>query len=495
MIGEDVQQGLRGFHFLLHEDLRLLLEHATRRHFRRGEVVLAAGAHRQSIFIVRAGLLRVERQGLPFASARLGGGEVFGGLSFVDDGEVDSAMIAEEETLVDVLEGPGVLSLLTSVPGLATRFYQSLAAAAAERLRAAMALVPLFAAEEVPQVTGFRQPRTGRLHAGCQIPPVLVGAVAAFDERMHRLDRLVGEGNLAAELDIQVEVSAACSTLAEVLTAAVAAKPHAAAALGAHALRGGFRWLMLSRTIDRAFSKPRGYAGDRETLALILADEDVGDGALGEYVDAWWLARPLCVALRGRVAHLTVAIAAAVAAWPGPEPCPILSLGCAGAPELLTVLGNPATRPVRATAVDLDPEALLHLRHEAERAGCGDRLDLCQDNVVRLSQGRGHTALPPQALIYTAGLADHLADGDVVRLLDWMHSRLAPGGSAIIGAIDRDDPDRALMDHILEWRLVRRSADELSALVTASRFGKAALSVAAIDPAGLQVYVQAVRAR
>ena len=65
--------------------------------------------------------------------------------------------------------------------------------------------------------------------------------------------------------------------------------------------------------------------------------------------------------------------------------------------------------------------------------------------------GKGHTAIGPQALIYSVGLTDYLQDAFVVDLMNWAYEMLLPGGTLIIGNVVPSNPTRAYMDHILEW--------------------------------------------
>ncbi len=71
---------------------------------------------------------------------------------------------------------------------------------------------------------------------------------------------------------------------------------------------------------------------------------------------------------------------------------------------------------------------------------------------------------------YSLGLIDYFEDRHVKRLLDFIYEILAPGGKAILGNFHPQNPTRALMDHLLEWRLIHRSEQELCRLCEESRF-------------------------
>ena len=126
------------FHFLTSDDLRLLAEKAKRVAYAPGEIVFSEGHEAKGIFVLRSGRVKVEKRftQLPHTITTLGPGEVFGEVSFVDSQLASASVIAIEPSEADVLERADVFSLLASVPGLSSRFYQSLALKLAERLRA-----------------------------------------------------------------------------------------------------------------------------------------------------------------------------------------------------------------------------------------------------------------------------------------------------------------------------------------------------------------------
>jgi CRP-like cAMP-binding protein len=125
------------FRFLTQDDQRLLLEKARRLTFQPGEVVIAEGSTRQALFFVHSGHVRIERERLGVATevTRLGPGEIFGEMAFVEDRGASASVVADGTVEVDVIEGGYVHALLMSVPGLAARFFQSLAVTLSNRLR------------------------------------------------------------------------------------------------------------------------------------------------------------------------------------------------------------------------------------------------------------------------------------------------------------------------------------------------------------------------
>jgi hypothetical protein len=82
-------------------------------------------------------------------------------------------------------------------------------------------------------------------------------------------------------------------------------------------------------------------------------------------------------------------------------------------------------------------------------------------------------------MIYSVGLIDYLEEKHIIHLLDWAHDQLLPGGTVVLGNFDVANPDKAFMDHILEWRLIHRTADDLRSIFARSKFGDAPVEVEA----------------
>ena len=82
-----------------------------------------------------------------------------------------------------------------------------------------------------------------------------------------------------------------------------------------------------------------------------------------------------------------------------------------------------------------------------------------------LRDGRGEIA----QLVYSIGLIDYFADNFVVSLLDYCYELLAPGGKVILGNFHPQNTTRALMEYILDWKLIHRDEHDMNRLMAASR--------------------------
>ena len=75
-----------------------------------------------------------------------------------------------------------------------------------------------------------------------------------------------------------------------------------------------------------------------------------------------------------------------------------------------------------------------------------------------------------QTKVDVANLIDYLQDEHIIRLLDWIYDQLLPAGTVILGNFDAANPDKAFMDHILGWRLIHRTEEDMHRLFEQSAF-------------------------
>jgi CRP-like cAMP-binding protein len=476
------------FKFLTKQDLALLLERGERVSYAKNETILEENSQRWAIFVIHKGLVRVEQAhlGRGIAVARLGEGDIFGEMSFLEERGASASIVAEEDVEVDVIEGPDIYSLIASVPGLSSRFYQSLAILLSERLRQTTRQLPPLMVEEVSQVKRFHAQRTGHINFD-QLPAGIINAAEDFKTAMLTIDSTLKNRKSPYE-EAQKQVNIACNAIHDSLRDCIRQERHLENGIGAYVFRETFSFFMLSAFLDRAYTKPRGYAGDYYTNEIIYQNNPTGDGRLGAYIDAWALSTPFARAVQNCRASLAQFIKEVAKQWHQPGPMPITSLASGSARELFDLFADRERPDILATCVDIDNEALTYTANIARDMGLTNQMSFVQDNVVRMARGRGKTVLQPQQLIYSVGLIDYLKQEDyIVSLLDWIFDNLLPGGRAILGNFDISNPNKEFMGHVIEWVLIHRSADDLRNLFAQSKFGSRPVQVIS-ESAGVQLF-------
>ena len=124
--------------YLTANDWVLLQAKALRRTFKLGDEIIRQGEYGSSIYIIRRGEASVQLAGSSSRSivASLGPNDICGEIAFLEQGQSTAAVIAsEEEVEADEVQVLELRAMFAAFPGLASRFYLSLAVILAQRLR------------------------------------------------------------------------------------------------------------------------------------------------------------------------------------------------------------------------------------------------------------------------------------------------------------------------------------------------------------------------
>ncbi len=250
-----------------------------------------------------------------------------------------------------------------------------------------------------------------------------------------------------------------------------------------------FPYFMRSRFAERAYYKPKGYAGDFQMMEMIYANRPQGDGRLGGLVDQWCLNTSAARAVRGRRTLLKKLLekeAGLLAARQGTMR--ILSLACGSCRELFDFLSetkDPA--PVEAICLDADPEALEFTHQKVNVFSHQAVIRFMQTDVLRWVVGRDKHPFGPLDFIYSAGLTDYLEDPLFQALARRAFEYLKPGGIFVAGNFGPGNPNRAFMDHLLQWKLIHRDPEKLRVLLAGTPFG-AEVEIFA-EPEGVNLFL------
>lgn len=264
-------------------------------------------------------------------------------------------------------------------------------------------------------------------------------------------------------------------------------------AVGARVHRDVLPWLLLTRTAERMYAKPRGYAGDFLSIEWIYRDAEQGAGRLGPLLDRCFLDQPAAVAVRNRRGLLAGEIARQTSAR-SDRPVRITSMACGPAREIFDAfdtLDDP--RRLEVTLIDIDEEALAFVRTIVVERGLEQQVRLVHGNLVSLAMGRQRVDLENQDLVYSIGLIDYFNDKSVGRLMDYAHRCLRPGGEAIFGNFHPANRDKAMMDYILDWRLNHRSEEDMDRLYRESDF-RSPCTKLQLEDAGVNLFASCQKA-
>lgn len=233
-----------------------------------------------------------------------------------------------------------------------------------------------------------------------------------------------------------------------------------------------FPYFMRSRFAERAYYKPKGYAGDFLMMEMIYKNRPDGDGKLGIVVDGWCLETEAAKAVRGRRKFLERQLRIHCdRRRENGSPIRIMNLACGSNRELFDFLSCcEYSSRIEATCVDVDSEALEYTAHRVNTFAHEASIRFMNDNVIRWSLGRVRHNYETQDIIYSAGLTDYLDTRLFTALVTRCYEYLKPGGILIVGNFGPDNPNRVFMDHVLHWRLIHRSMRELGDLFLGTPF-------------------------
>jgi len=251
-------------------------------------------------------------------------------------------------------------------------------------------------------------------------------------------------------------------------------------------------YLLLTQTAERFHSKPRGYAGDFLTIEWIYNNKPAGKDRLGPLLDKCFLNEPAARAVRNRRGLLADEIRRVVEHGNGAR-ARVTSLACGPAQEIFDAfdsIDNPDQ--LKVTAIDIDLQALAFVIDKANRFKRQRHIKPVNANLVYLATGRQDLDLPPQDLVYSIGLIDYFNDSFVVKLIDYVHGLLKPGGKLILGNFHPRNSTKALMDHILKWSLIHRSEDDMNRLFESSEFGRPCSNLQ-FEEEGINLFAECVK--
>ncbi|OPZ68123.1 MAG: Methyltransferase domain protein [Verrucomicrobia bacterium ADurb.Bin474] len=227
--------------------------------------------------------------------------------------------------------------------------------------------------------------------------------------------------------------------------------------------------------VNIAYSKPSGYAGDHLMLGVLLGENEPEAGSLyGQMVNDFHVNAAISQAYRNRmdalVERLTEVSERAVRKR---GVFRVLAVGCGTAGEWDRMLdGGFKTGSCEIDLVDANPVALEAARKRLmDRAGKDGPLKIrtfhrSVDDLLRDGHPTGELCdSVSYDMVYAFSLFDYLPDRIGEKLVRAISGWLRPGGRITLAGVDKGNPNRAQMEHLMEWYLMYRDERALSMMV------------------------------
>jgi extracellular factor (EF) 3-hydroxypalmitic acid methyl ester biosynthesis protein len=447
------------------EDIDWIFRAGSERQVMANTVVVREDEPLAYIYIVLEGLFGVRVASIPDAEiGRLGPGDIIGEISFLENRLPSASVMAIESSLLLEIPSATLAERLKAMPSFGAQFYRALAILNSRRVR-----------ERVTSLTTSFHAKLDATNLSGETSQAFFAGIERFKSLLLQADGegLKNSGQISETTAATVEKAFLdfCRLIHHTIGDSSRVNSSVKAELGARLQREILPFMLLTGTTERFYSKPRGYPGDFLSVQMIYHSRAAGTGRIGPLLDRCFLNAPTAAAVRNRRVLLAAEIMKTVEAKEGATH--VTSLACGPAEELFDVfqqLDDP--RRLQASLLDIDLQALAYVADRRDKARLQNQINLINANLVYLALGRQKLELKDQDLIYSLGLIDYFNDRFVIKLLNWIHGRLRPGGTVILGNFHPNNYCKEVMDYVLEWRLLHRSEEEMHRLFTASVFGR-----------------------
>ena len=445
------------------------------------------GQHPDAVYIVLEGLLgvRVASMGDELVNT-VGAGEIVGEMSFLENRPAAATVFAAENSLVLALSRAKLENKMRDDPRFAAHLYRSFAIINARRLRNSVNTLGRMLQEK----SAAARPVAARWRE-------LSARLQDFKDLVQQADEeaLKNFGEIPAVFAKRVQESFGelngfiNDRLGETSSDHASVK----AALGAQLKRELLPYILLTKLGERYYSKPRGYAGDYQTIDLIYQNQPAGSGRIGPLLDRCFLNIGPAHAVRNRRALLAEEILHVVEAKSGKEPARVTSMAAGPAAEIFDVFnGLQSKSQMVATLIDIDLQALAFVGDRVEKQRLRSQIQLINSSMVYLATGRQNLKLKDQDLVYSIGIIDYFNDKFVVALLNYIYDILRHGGKVILGNYHPKNTARALMDYVLDWKLIHRTEADMDRLFERSKFGRPTTRIR-FEGQGINLFAEGIK--
>ena len=222
--------------------------------------------------------------------------------------------------------------------------------------------------------------------------------------------------------------------------------------------------LVRSALGERAIGRPDGVTASGAVLAHILVNKPLGEGRVGEHIDAWLLKRPTCESYRASQDDV-IDLAKQLLQDISPRRILLLTAGTGSLTAgLLQELGD---HPTEVFVVDQSQETLAFIDAGMAVHGQHVHLHTRQESLARIAHGRPMADLPQMDLVVVQHMVEYLPDRLASTFLRSLHTITSTQGSLLL-VTPTPSPDGPLLDLLLDWPMVRREHAHMTQLLLAA---------------------------
>lgn len=447
----------------------------------RGQALIDTGEKADCFYYVEQGSFEVSytSRKTPIVVALIGPGSIFGEIGFFDRMTRTRNIVAVEDAHISAFDQRAMDAIRSYDPEIYASYMEFLLRSVCARFRQILSDRGPLSAYAASLSTGKEQ------FKGLQpLPADLLGSVgwqqvnrkiedfkAAMFDLSYRLQKDESEEILTDFMSEGMELLDNFNHQLRVYEDGI--QPDYVGLMWGYVFKELFPYFMRSRLLERAYYKPKGYAGDFKMIELIYRKKPDGDGKLGRLIDEWLLNQIPPQAVRNRrwlLCNLLDRLCRE--RLDKGRTIKIMNLACGPCRELFDLLTQcDYSAQIDALCIDIDADALQYANQCVNTAPHQASVRFMRENVVKWSLGRARHDLGFQDIIYSSGLCDYLDRRVILKLLERCYDHLTPGGALIVGNFSTSNPDRHFMDNIMYWRLIHRDEQDMRELFAASPFG------------------------
>lgn len=217
---------------------------------------------------------------------------------------------------------------------------------------------------------------------------------------------------------------------------------------------------------NRAYFKPRGYAGDYEMMNHLYRDEGAGKSLFDQCLQRYFIDEPAGQAVKNRGYYLLSKIENLTKRTPNAKKFRVVSIASGPAMEVQLFLEKRNFKEncqYEFHFIDQDEESLKHAQrqiHSIERfVKSGFEFNfhnLAIKNII--GKGIPHGKFD---LVYSAGLFDYFTEPVATAAASKFLDATNDSGQVVIGNFSKDNPSTLIMEYFLDWYLIYRSPEDL----------------------------------
>lgn len=226
-------------------------------------------------------------------------------------------------------------------------------------------------------------------------------------------------------------------------------------------------------------NKPHGYAGDYEIIEKIYQEHTSNNPELRKW-DLYFQLQKAPMAVRNRKQYFMDLLNGLTSLNNANGETRVLNVASGPARDLFEFFSLKNNNKVFFDNIEFDPLAISYAKN------------LCKDfmeNIEFLHTNAFDFATKNKyRLIWSAGLFDYLNDKKFIFLLKHMIPLLENDGELVVGNFSPDNPTRAYMEVIGDWKLKHRTPEQLVSLAKACDFKDSDIRIGQ-EPEGVNLFL------